>query len=150
MKTTILLPHRFKAVGALIFVPGMILGILAVFMHLDFDFLQVKLPPVLNRGGGDFFHSENNNLTDEVALGLCIIGFLLLMFSREKVEDEFVQHQRLLSLQWAVLVNFVLLFVATWVVYNTDFLLVMMFNMLGIPVFFLLRFHWILWRTNEN
>lgn len=150
MKTTILLPHRFKAIGALIFVPGLILGILAVFMHLDLDFLQVKLPPFLNRGGGDFFHSENNNLTDEVALGLCIIGFLLLMFSREKVEDEFVQHQRLLSLQWAVLVNFVLLFIANWVVYNTDFLLVMMFNLLAIPLFFLLRFHWVLWKDSKN
>ncbi len=149
MKTTILLPHRFKAFGALVFLPGLVLGVLAIFGNFEFDFLDVKLPEFLKEKQG-LFKSTVNNLTDELALGLCIAGCLLLMFSREKVEDEFVQHQRLLSLQWAVLVNYVILFVANWLVYDGNFLYVMTFNLLAIPLFFLLRFYWILWRSNQN
>jgi len=149
MKTTILLPHRFKAFGALVFLPGLVLGALAIFGNFEFDFLDVKLPEFLKEKQG-LFKSTVNNLTDELALGLCIAGCLLLMFSREKVEDEFVQHQRLLSLQWAVLVNYVILFVANWLVYDGNFFYVMTFNLLAIPLFFLLRFYWILWRSNQN
>lgn len=149
MKTTFLLPHRFKAFGALVFLPGLVLGVLAIFGNFEFDFLDVKLPEFLKEKQG-LFKSTVNNLTDELALGLCIAGCLLLMFSREKVEDEFVQHQRLLSLQWAVLVNYVILFVANWLVYDGNFLYVMTFNLLAIPLFFLLRFYWILWRSNQN
>jgi len=149
VKTTILLPHRFKAFGALVFLPGLVLGVLAIFGNFEFDFLDVKLPEFLKEKQG-LFKSTVNNLTDELALGLCIAGCLLLMFSREKVEDEFVQHQRLLSLQWAVLVNYVILFVANWLVYDGNFFYVMTFNLLAIPLFFLLRFYWILWRSNQN
>lgn len=144
-----MLPHRFKAFGALIFLPGLVLGVLAIFGNFEFDFLDVKLPEFLKEKQG-LFKSTVNNLTDELALGLCIAGCLLLMFSREKVEDEFVQHQRLLSLQWAVLVNYVILFVANWLVYDGNFFYVMTFNLLAIPLFFLLRFYWILWCSNQN
>lgn len=150
MKTTILLPHQFKTPGALVLMSGLVLGVLAIFGNLEFDFLDVKLPVALGYKDDGFFHSGKNNLTDELALGLCIAGCLLLMFSREKVEDEFVQHQRLLSLQWAVLANYIILFVANWLVYDTNFFYVMTFNLVAIPLFFLLRFHWILWRSNEN
>ncbi|MCC6411200.1 MAG: hypothetical protein IT270_06055 [Saprospiraceae bacterium] len=149
MKTTILLPHRFKTPGALVLLSGLVLGVLAIFGNLEFDFLDVPLPKFLKQEQG-LFSTTNNNLTDELALGLCIAGCLLLMFSREKVEDEFVQHQRLLSLQWAVLVNYVILFIANWLVYDTNFFYVMTFNLIAIPLFFLLRFHWILWRSNQN
>ena len=87
------------------------------------------------------------NFTDEFALTGIIISLLFIAFAREKNEDEFITKTRLESWQWAVLINYILLLLATWAVHGLAFIDVMMYNMLTIPIIFIIRFHYVLYKT---
>ena len=79
-----------------------------------------------------------------------ITGLLLIAFSREKHEDEFISRIRLESLQWAVLINYLLLIVSAFLVYGFSFMDVMMYNMLTVLIIFIVRFHLVLYRNKVS
>ena len=139
MKSKLLLPHKSKWLGVVLFVPAFILGFSFLIFDYELAFLNVKL-----------FTSSSNNLTDEIALTFTVIGLMLIAFSREKQEDEFIQKIRLESLQWAVLVSYLLLLLCTWFIYDSDFIIAMVANLLTVLIIFNLRFHWILMRTSRK
>ena len=150
MKSSLLLPPRYKWIGMIVLVPSLILGILVRFKDFEFDFLT--FPSKAKQGGMQkiFNFDEVINLTDELALTGIIIGLLFIAFAREKQEDEFIGKIRLESLQWAVLINYVLLLVATWLVHGLGYIDVMMYNMLTILIFFIIRFHTVLFRNRSS
>jgi hypothetical protein len=150
MKSSLLLPSRYKWIGIIVLVPSLILGILVRFKDFSFDFLT--LPSKAKQEGMQkiFNFDEIINLTDELALTGIIIGLLFIAFAREKQEDEFIGKIRLESLQWAVLINYVLLLVATWLVHGLGYIDVMMYNMLTILIFFIIRFHTVLFRNRSS
>jgi hypothetical protein len=110
----------------IILVPSLVLGALYRFAEFEFSFLDI---------------SSLDNITDEIALTGIIVGLLLIAFSREKQEDEYINSIRLQSLQWAVLINYVLLIAATWIVYGLAYIDVMVYNMLTVLIIFIVRFH---------
>jgi uncharacterized membrane protein len=81
------------------------------------------------------------NFTDEIALTGIILSLLFIAFAREEHEDEYIGSIRLKSLQWAVLVNYSLLILATWLIHGFPFIDVMMYNMLTVLIIFIVRFH---------
>jgi hypothetical protein len=84
------------------------------------------------------------SLLDEVISLTLLVGLLLLTFSREKTEDEWIQRVRLESLQWAVLANSLLLMAFIVVAHGTPFLTVMVYNMFTPLLIFVARFHYVL------
>ncbi len=149
MKSSLLLPSRYKWIGGIVLIPSLILGILVRFKDFSFAFLTVPEGQARVRSTSLNF-DEQINLTDELALTGMIVGLLFIAFAREKQEDEFIGKLRLQSLQWAVLVNYVLLLVATWLVHGFGYIDVMMYNMLTILVFFIIRFHVILFKNRST
>ena len=145
MKSKLLLTHYFKWIGLLLLIPCVILG--AFFMHADFTFEMLQVEAGRQ---AKFISANNNNLTDELALTGIIISLLMMAFAKEKKEDEFIHFIRLESWQWAVLVNFVLLLLATWLLYDFDFLNVMVYNMLTVLVIFIIRFQFVVWRNKKG
>jgi hypothetical protein len=133
MKTRLLLPNKYKTFGILLFTVSLILGILVRFRDFHFSFLTI----------------DSINLTDEIALSGLILSLLFIAFAREKNEDEFINHTRLESWQWAVLINYILLLIATWAIHGFAYIDVMMYNMLTIPIIFISRFHYVLYKTKS-
>lgn len=148
MKNNLLLPHRFKFLGLLVLIPALAMGIAVLFFTWEWGLLDVNLPGWLPGVGEGAFSGPKNNLTDELALSTSLLGMLIICFSSEKQEDEFIRHTRLQSLQWAVLINYAILFAAVWLVYNNGFWYVLILSMITIPAIFLVRFHWVLYRNN--
>jgi hypothetical protein len=145
MKSKFLIPARFKFIGLAILIPSLVLGIWWRFFEFEAGFLTLKIGRE-----NSLIKDMQINLTDEVALAGIIIGLLLLAFSREKHEDEFINRIRLESLQWAVLLNYVLLIIAAFLVYGWSFIDVMMYNMLTVLIIFIVRFHLILYRNKTS
>ncbi len=139
MESKLLLPSKYKTTGLVMLVPSFILGILVRFFDFQFAFLTIKQKE-------DASHNfvDDINFTDELALTGLVIGLLFIAFAREKNEDEFIAHTRLESLKWAVLVNYVLLLIATWIIHGVAYIDVMMYNMLTVLIFFIIRFHYVL------
>ena len=145
MKSSLLLPEKYKKIGLALFLPSLILGIMVQFFDFQFSFLT------LHKDKSDFTNilTEDINFTDEIALTGLILGMLLMAFARERNEDEYISRIRLESLQWAVILNYVLLLVATWLVHGFGYLHVMIYNMLTILLIFLVRFHIVLGRERR-
>lgn len=144
MKSKLLLPPQFKIPGILFLIPSVILGYLYRYHEFSFSFLFTGYSKE-----DSLFDSKNYNLTDELALTGIIVGLLMIAFSRIKQEDEFIHFIRLESWQWAVVVNFFLLIVATWIFYGDNYFDVMIYNMLTIPILFIIRFQYLLFRAKK-
>ena len=146
MRSSLLLPEKYKRIGLALFLPALVLGIMVQFFDFQFAFLT------LHQDRSDFTNilTEDINFTDEIALTGLILGMLFMAFARERNEDEYINRIRLESLQWAVIVNYVLLLVATWLVHGFGYLHVMIYNMLTILLIFLLRFHIVLARERRT
>jgi len=111
----------------------------------DFQFSFLTLQFVKTRINSKNMHLEDTiNLTDELALTGIIVGLLFIAFAREKTEDEYIAQTRLESLKWAVLINYILLLVATWLVHGFAYIDVMMYNMLTVLIIFIIRFNYVL------
>lgn len=156
MNPSFLLPHRFKLLGWVLFIPSLILGIFWKFKEFELSFLNLKMSAKQYSGkgtsGSTFNVSENSalNFTDEVALTGMVVGLLFIAFAKEKHEDEFISRTRLVSLQWAVLINYTLLIIASWFIHGLAFLDVMLYNMLTVLLLFVMRFHIVLTRFRKS
>ena len=72
---------------------------------------------------------------------------MMVGFSKEKNEDEYIANLRLSSLMWAVWVNYVLLLLCFIFVYGMGFLHVMIYNMFTVLIIFIGRFNLILFKN---
>lgn len=153
MKTNYLFPNSFKTFGWLLFIPGIILGIVYLIYESDLNLFNVKVFTIAEEAifsDTTFFSISENNVLDEISSILLIIGALLIAFSKEKYEDEFISKIRLESLVWATYINYAILILAIIFVYDMTFFWVLVFNMFTLLVFFLIRFHWALYKSKNQ
>ena len=141
-----LFPYKFKKVGWLILIPSAILGLIILFSEYSPDFFNFRVPAIFI---DNFLFDEKklfgmieNNILDEILGVLVIISSILVAFSKEKIEDEFISKIRLESLVWAVYVNYGILLLCMLFLYDFSFLWVMIFNMFTVLIFFIVRFNW--------
>lgn len=153
MKTKILFPNQFKRIGWIILIPSVILGILYVFGVCEFEFLDnAKMFALYSDDfpGGLVFKFEKNNISDEILGILCIVGAILIAFSKEKHEDEYIAKIRMESLVWATYINYAILIFCMLFFYGIGFLYVMIFNMFTILLFFIIRFYYLIYKSNKT
>jgi hypothetical protein len=143
MKPKFLFPNGYKRYGWLLTVPMLVYGIVYLILEeeVEIPYFTFEFP---NWYQADILFGSNN-LTDEFIVTLLTVGLLLVGFSQEKVEDEWVAEVRLESLQWGVLLNSFLLVLFTLFVYGGDYLTVVYVNMFSALVLFVLRFNMIIY-----
>ena len=78
------------------------------------------------------------------------IGGILATCSREKVEDEMISHIRLNALLIALYVNYAILIVCSLLVYDFDFVQVMIYQMFTILLVFMFIFRYQVWRLQKG
>jgi len=104
MKTRFLLPHQLRLVGWLFALPGFVLGYFVLYSDFRIPGFGISLSP-----NSHFFpNPQYEDLTNELALILVVVGLFLVAFSKEKKEDELTARIRQNALYWAVLVNYLL------------------------------------------
>lgn len=143
MKTNYLFPNKFKKLGWAILIPVTVFGILDLFFDYEPQFLNVDVLSLFGSGFGKnhFFEIIQNNIFNEILGILMIVSGLLVAFSKEKVEDEFIAKIRLESLVWSVYVNYGILLIALIFIYGIPFLWVMIVNIFTILLIFIIRFN---------
>jgi hypothetical protein len=141
MKASNLLPFKVKLLGWIILLPSLILGVAVMYFEFEVPGFEVVIPY-----SKAFLSNEalSNNLTDELASVLFMVCLILIAFSEEKEEDEFISMLRLESLQWSVYFNYGLLIIAILFIYDMAFFQALIYNMYSILVFFILRFNYVL------
>lgn len=153
MKNYLLLPNTYKVYGWILF--------LVAFAAFTFCY---QIYPNLNPGNPtlefkalDWTYHESaadlgqfENGQKELITSAIIIGLLMISFSREKREDEFISHLRLQSFQWAILISYGILILANWLIYGMNFFSFMIYNMLTVLIVFIIKFNLSLYMVNKR
>jgi len=158
MKTNFLFPNYFKRIGWILLIPAAIMGFMVLFHDFEFSFLDAKVlslfPDKFNTAQGIssfqqsiWWRIENNNLTDELSAVLFIVAALLIAFSKEKNEDEYIAKIRLESLMWATYINYAILIFCFLFTYGFTFLYILILNISSMLIVFILRFNFLLLKS---
>ena len=157
MKTNFLFPNRFRIIGWILLIPATILGCMVIFNDFEFSFLNIKvlslMPAEIDATPGitpqifKFRSIVDDNFTSEIASILFIVGALLVAFSKEKNEDEYIAKIRLESLMWATYVTFAIQIFCILFFYEFRFLLSMIINMFTILIVFIIRYNYIIFSS---
>ncbi|MFN8252511.1 MAG: hypothetical protein U0V75_11590 [Ferruginibacter sp.] len=153
MLNKMLLPNRYKRIGWLLLIPSTIFGILLIYTGFEGCQLKATVFAVFSDevfGSSKTLHFIQTNITNTLAGVFFIAGALMVSFSKEKNEDEYIAEIRLSSLLWAVFISYVLLLLGFIFVYGTPFLSVMLYNMFTILVIFIARFNYLLYRNAKS
>ena len=155
MKANYLISNKFKIPGWILLISGLIIGVLIVLSEFESDLLTTKVLAIYNDNAifsGDkdagFFKIIENSILDEIIALAIIIGGLLVGFSKEKVEDEFIFKLRKDSLVWAIIFNYIVLMFAIVFIYEFTFFDVLVYNMFTPLLFFIIRFNFLKVRAN--
>lgn len=154
MESKLLLPYRFSRIGWFLAVPFLIWGmgylVAQNIFELDAFFLSFNTDNKVGLSDGNFFFNlQGNNFTDElIAVGL-MTGLMLIAFSKEKIEDEWIAKLRLDALLWGVFINSLLLFIAFIFLYNDGFWYFMNINLFTPLLIFIIRFNYLKWKENR-
>jgi hypothetical protein len=158
MNKYLLLPNRFKTIGWSILIPATIAGIYLIATGFESTWVTTTVFSFFGHDGiirGSSTTGNHNftfitvDVTNSLVGFLFIIGGLMVSFSKERIEDEFITNLRLSSLLWSVWVNYGLLLIAFIFIWNFDFLSVMVYNMFTILIIFIIRFNFILYRNSK-
>lgn len=148
MKTNYLLSNKYKMFGWILLIIGLISGIIFFIGEYETDALQVKVLSIFPGDtifGGEkgFFRIIENSILDELIAITIIFGGLLVGFTKERIEDEFIYKLRKDSLVWAILFNYLILVLTIIFVYDFTFFNVLVFNMFTPLLFFIIRFNFL-------
>lgn len=145
MLKQILLPNQFKLLGWILLVPSAILGFLLMLSDLESTLkINSKVFALYNdQIMGNQRHTGiiSTDITNTLVGVFFILGAMMVGFSKEKKEDEYVANLRLSSLMWAVWVNYVLLLLSFIFIYGMGFFHVMIYNMFTVLIIFIGRFN---------
>lgn len=144
MKTNYLFPVVFRKIGWIMFVPFFVWGLLLLFdCNLpDFGSKVLSLIP--------FGIMDNSEWSDEfLVLGLTV-SLLFISFSREKDEDECIANIRMHALVWAIIVNYSLLIVATFLIYDIAYLYFMDINLFTVLFLFIIKYNLALYKFRRT
>lgn len=147
MTTTYLLPYKYKKIGWIIFAIGLIFGGYLWLNDYESDLFNTKVFSIFHEAIFDsndgFFKIIENSIADELAAIAIITGGLLIGFSKEKIEDEFIYKLRKDSLAWSIIFNYLLLLFTILFIYDLTFFHVLVFNMFTPLIFFICRFNFL-------
>ena len=153
MKTNYLFPHAWKKPGWVLFILGIFFGFYYLFFQQEPPFFNVRLFALVDGPflkPYSFFTLVNTNALDEIIAVLLLVGGILIAFSKEKKEDEFIAKIRLESLVWATYVNYAILLIAVLFFFDLAFLWVLVFNLFTLLFFFIVRFNWLLYKSKKE
>lgn len=144
MKTTLLMPAHFRKIGWLIFA----ITTIAFFSMMKYEWRPSILDYTYtdNDGRG----STGTNLLKEIIFTFWMIGLIMIAFSREKQEDEYLNYLRLLSWQYSVFASLMISIIGTWFIYGTNYLMFSALNMLTAPLAFIVIFNITIYRTSKR
>ena len=153
MKSNYLLPNKLKPLGWCLFIIGLIGGTILYAMDYDGEIMVTKVFSIYSEpflGDAGFFKVLENGIADELVYICIIIGGLLVGFTKEKVEDEYIYKLRTESLVWAIIFNYILLLFTIVFVYDMTFFNVLIFNVFTPLLFFVFRFNFIKLKSGSH
>ena len=139
-----LFSNKFKKTSGVVFYLSILVGLFLLLTDRIQDIFVVNVFSIFSY---EWFGSEpkgfgwiENGLGDEIFTLLIIVSGLINSFSKEKIEDELISRIRLESLSLSVFISFGLIIISTFLVFNLNYMYVLVFNLFLIILLFNLIF----------
>ena len=88
----------------------------------------------------EWFKMVETDAMRQISIVLFTVSLLLIAFSREKEEDEYMEYLRSRSMRWAMLTSGIITIVVTLLVYNLAYLYFVFINLYLILILFILKY----------
>lgn len=154
----LLFNHKYKRISAWIFylaipialydfVTGRFQDLLIFRVYPLFSYkMTVTTENTENVVGSEGFRWIENGLVNEILIAVIIISGIINSFSREKLEDELIGKLRTESLTLSLYLNYGIILIANFLIYELTFIYVLVFNLVTILLFFNLIFKYKLYQ----
>ncbi len=134
-----LLPHYCKTIGIILVLIGIVF--LVLYLKFDFNYTTSVFAIISIYLENRFFVITQNNIIDEIILIFFVVGFCLIVFSKEKNEVEHLNALREKALINAVIVNTFFMLFSIFFIYGGGFLGSIVFNLFSVFIFYLFFFY---------
>ena len=135
-----LFSNQFKKTSGIVFYLSIPIGLFLLLTERLQDIFVVNVFSIFSY---EWFGSEQtgfgwieNGVGDEIFTLLIIVSGLINSFSKEKIEDELISRIRLESLSLSLFISFGLIIISTFLVYNINYMYVLVFNLFLIILLF--------------
>lgn len=144
-----LLPHSYKKIGWILFVPSAILAIVALFNALPDNLLTTKMPTFL---GGAIIESGDyhNDWLNEIYIVGLALSLLFIGFSKEKDEDELIAMIRLSSIAFAAKASTIVLIIGTLIIYGLHYLTYVFIYLFVMMLIFIGKYQYELYKFRKG
>jgi len=139
-----LFSNKFKKTSGVVFYLSILVGL---FLLLTDRILDIFVVNVFSIFSYEWIGSERtgfgwieNGLGDEIFTLLIIVSGVINSFSKEKIEDELISRIRLESLSLSLFISYGLIIISTFLVFNINYMYVLVFNLFLIILLFNLIF----------
>lgn len=139
----LLLSYKFKKIGWLLVFIGVVLALIRFYLGIKPEFLNMKVFAFYS------FYIEaktftviQNHVTEELAAIFLLTGLFILVLSKEKEENEFVNKIRLNSLIISIFLNTILLIISVFFTFGFAFVGALVLNMFSLMIIYLIIFKW--------
>ena len=139
-----LFSNKFKKTSGVVFYLSILVGLFLLLTDRIQDIFVVNVFSIFSY---EWFGSEpkgfgwiENGLGDEIFTLLIIVSGVINSFSKEKIEDELISRIRLESLSLSLFISYGLIIIATFLVFNINYMYVLVFNLFLIILLFNLIF----------
>lgn len=153
MKTNYLFPNSFKKSSGLLFLISLLGIIFIPTINKDDNVIELQTNVFA------LFYDEGlktksmswvkDDIFPELLGIVLILSGLIFAFSKEKTEDEMIAKIRIESLVWATYFNYGVLLFCIIFIYGIPFLSVLSYNIFSLLFFFIIRFHWMLYKNTK-
>ena len=152
MSGNYLFPHFYRRYGLGVLILMLAGGIVLTAFDYELDWMMT-VPAIYSdefMGSENWFSLVRTDFSDEIiSLGL-IIGAILVAFSKERIEDEFISSIRLRALVWATYVNYGILALSTMFIYGSGFFHIMIYNMFTLLLIFIVKYRWSIYKWKKT
>jgi hypothetical protein len=140
-----LFSNKFKKTSGVVFYLSILVGLFLLLTDRILDIFVVNVFSIFSYE--EWIGSERtgfgwieNGLGDEIFTLLIIVSGVINSFSKEKIEDELISRIRLESLSLSLFISFGLIIISTFLVFNINYMIVLVFNLFLIILLFNLIF----------
>ena len=150
MKKNYLFPHYFQWIGWVIAIASFVVLLLGLINDITIRMPALYVDVFFDDDNESGFFNMVNTSMYSIAMPLLIIGLIFIGFSKERVEDEFVQYIRSQSLIWSTYVTAGLFILGTLLIYGITYLLIPYMVFFVFLLLFILKFKIALHHYNKG
>jgi hypothetical protein len=150
MKKNYLFPHYFQWIGWAITIASFVALLLGLINDTTIRMPALNEEVFFDDGNESSLFSMVESSMYSIAMPLLIIGLIFIGFSKERVEDEFVQYIRSQSLIWSTYISAGLFILGTLLIYGFDYMYIPYFVFFVFLLLFVIKFKIAMLRFNKG